>query len=274
MAKPGPDGRPEARPTLTGSGDCLWLDGTRPQDPGQPIDTTASAAALLLVSSRDDLTRRVLRELGERGHHLRHRPDGLSALLALGEQPWPDAILLASDLADVNGIDVCRSLRHFGYRGHLLLLLDDRTRDRVAGLDAGADDVIDQTAGTDELAARLRALRRRQIGMDRLMPPPWMATMAPPAISWGQPLPSKEAENPLTPREQEVVEQMVLGLGNSEIAERLFLSLETVKTHVRNLMGKMKARHRTQAVVLALQSGYCLLPTGSGSMPPNRVVCP
>ncbi|MFM8525683.1 MAG: LuxR C-terminal-related transcriptional regulator [Cyanobacteriota bacterium] len=221
---------------------------------------------VLLVTPRQELAGTLLRGLNHRGYRLRHLPDGLSVLLALREHPWPMAIVLASDLPDVSGLDVCSSLRSFGYRGHLLLLMRaDQSAEKVAGFDAGADDVIDQSAGADELAARLRAQNRRlRMGRRDALPPARMAPLAEPMLTLNAAAIDRGRghDNPLTPREQEVLEQMVLGLGNGEIAERLFLSLETVKTHVRNLMGKLKARHRTQAVIVALQSGYCLLPSG------------
>lgn len=236
-----------------------------------------SSDAVLLVTSRQDLARHLLKGMSDQGYSLCHLPDGLSALLALRDQPWPMAIVLASELPDVSGLEVCSSLRSFGYRGHLLLLLRAGQRgEKVAGFDAGADDVIDETAGADEMAARLRA-RNRRLTMGRrdgFSPAP-MAPLPEPARTWEAAAMGPGRDNPLTPREQEVLEQMVLGLGNGEIAERLFLSLETVKTHVRNLMGKLKARHRTQAVIVALQSGYCLLPAGrlGPSIRPNRVGC-
>jgi DNA-binding NarL/FixJ family response regulator len=197
--------------------------------------------------------------------------------LAIGSRSWPAAILLASELRDASGLELCGSLRSFGYRGPILILrLSEHSAPTVAALDGGADDVIDASADAAEIAARLRAQSRRLL----------LVTEASEPAAWPlQALPgfepprtgslSRETRNPLTPREQEVLEQMVLGFGNSEIAERLFLSLDTVKTHVRNLMGKLKARHRTQAVILALQSGYCLLPAGdrTASARPNRVGC-
>lgn len=231
---------------------------------------------LLLVESQEESARSLLRGLSDQGYSLKHLRDGLSALVALREPPWPAAILVASDLPDVSGFDVCRSLRGFGYRGHLLLLVQSgQSGLLVAGLDAGADDVVAIPAGADELSARLRAKNRRCLECGPGQSPGSARGSVDESDEPALGARAAEGKNPLTPREQEVLEQMVLGLGNNEIAERLFLSLETVKTHVRNLMGKLKARHRTQAVIVALQSGYCLLPgTGHGpSMRPNRVGC-
>lgn len=60
----------------------------------------------------------------------------------------------------------------------------------------------------------------------------------------------------LTEREAEVLRLMAAGLSNSEIAQRLFLGLQTVKTHVGNVLTKVGARDRTQAVVAAFESGF------------------
>ena len=230
---------------------------------------------LLLVESKEEQARHLIRDLSDQGYNLRHRRDGRSTLLAMRELPWPTAILVASDLPDMSGFEVCRSLRGFGYKGQLLLLVEaDQTGLVVAGLDAGADDVIINPPEASELSARLRAKNRRCLVCSPTQSPkPEPASSheadQPPVVSSAAP------GNPLTPREQDVLEQMVLGLGNNEIAEQLFLSLETVKTHVRNVMGKLKARHRTQAVIIALQNGYCMLPGGDkgSSGRPNRVAC-
>ena len=61
--------------------------------------------------------------------------------------------------------------------------------------------------------------------------------------------------NALTPREIDVLELIVAGYGNTEIGEKLFLSLGTVKTHVRNILAKLAASDRTQAAVRALRAG-------------------
>jgi DNA-binding NarL/FixJ family response regulator len=60
---------------------------------------------------------------------------------------------------------------------------------------------------------------------------------------------------PLTDRELEVLQLIVDGCSNSEIAERLFITVGTVKTHVRNILNKLCADDRTQAAVRALRSG-------------------
>ncbi|MEC3976633.1 response regulator transcription factor [Amycolatopsis sp. H20-H5] len=65
----------------------------------------------------------------------------------------------------------------------------------------------------------------------------------------------------LTEREQEVLRLMAAGLSNVEIAGKLFLGVQTVKTHVGNVLGKLGARDRTQAVVKAYDSGF-VTPTG------------
>lgn len=66
---------------------------------------------------------------------------------------------------------------------------------------------------------------------------------------------SRVQELGITPRELEILEAMAAGLSNREIAERLFVSENTVKTHAVRLFGKLSARRRTQAVQLAKEAG-------------------
>jgi len=87
--------------------------------------------------------------------------DGGEALEAVAEQP-PDAIVLDLMMPGIDGLEVCRRLRAQGDRTPILILTArDAVSDRVAGLDAGADDYIVKPFALEELLARLRALMRR-----------------------------------------------------------------------------------------------------------------
>lgn len=85
----------------------------------------------------------------------------VSRVLALGH----DLLLLDLNLPDADGRDILRTLRQRGYSGQVLVLTArDALEDRVAGLDAGADDYVTKPFELAELAARIRALARRSLG--------------------------------------------------------------------------------------------------------------
>ena len=87
--------------------------------------------------------------------------DGTQALAALA-QSSPDAVVLDVLMPDVDGLEVCRRMRAAGDRTPVLMLTARETvADRVAGLDAGADDYVVKPFDLDELLARMRALLRR-----------------------------------------------------------------------------------------------------------------
>lgn len=80
----------------------------------------------------------------------------------------------------------------------------------------------------------------------------------PPPISASEPFtpdPARLARFGITPREHEILQLIADGLSNREIAERLFVSENTVKTHASRLLDKLDARRRTQAVQLAKEAG-------------------
>ena len=89
--------------------------------------------------------------------------EGLNDLAASGERPV-DVVLLDVSMPVVDGLTVCRVLRSEGNRVPILMLTArTEVRDRVAGLDAGADDYLPKPFDLDELFARLRALVRRTV---------------------------------------------------------------------------------------------------------------
>jgi two-component system response regulator MprA len=88
--------------------------------------------------------------------------DGREALDRLAEGAPPDAVVLDVAMPEVDGLEVCRRLRDAGDRTPVLMLTArDAVDDRVAGLDAGADDYLVKPFALKELKARLRALLRR-----------------------------------------------------------------------------------------------------------------
>jgi DNA-binding response OmpR family regulator len=116
---------------------------------------------LLLVEDDVRLARALGRLLRDDRHVVDIAADGTTALELAGVDGI-DAVILDIGLPDISGIEVARRLRADGSGlGILMLTARDAVGDRVAGLDAGADDYLIKPFAYDELAARLRALGRR-----------------------------------------------------------------------------------------------------------------
>jgi two-component system response regulator MprA len=117
---------------------------------------------LVLVVDDDAPVRRMLeRTLGAEGNEVRSVADGPLALVEI-ERHLPDLVILDVAMPGMDGLSVCRRLRTKGISVPILLLTArDAVADRVAGLDAGADDYLVKPFAPSELAARVRALTRR-----------------------------------------------------------------------------------------------------------------
>ena len=182
-------------------------------------------------------------------------PDGAEAIRVCREQ-YPDVVLMDVRMPVMDGIEATRRITAEagdGDRPRIIMLttfdLDEHVYD---ALSAGASGFLLKAVTADRLFDAVRvvaageallapAVTRRLITeFARLRPPPSR-----------RPIPL----GLLTPRETEVLRLIAEGLSNPEIAERLVVGEETVKTHVGRVLSKLGLRDRTQAVVAAYESG-------------------
>jgi DNA-binding response OmpR family regulator len=137
-----------------------YSDTTRPFN---ILESTAMTAHILLVEDEVKLARFVELELSSEGYRVSVAYDGMSGL-SLARESTPDLAILDWMLPGLTGVELCRRLRATGINVPVILLTArDEVGDRVAGLDAGADDYVVKPFSIEELLARIRAhLRRTQ----------------------------------------------------------------------------------------------------------------
>jgi two-component system response regulator MprA len=117
---------------------------------------------ILVVDDEPAVRESLRRALSLEGYDVDLAADGAEALDAVAGHADPDAILLDVLMPRVDGLEVARRLRAKGMRTPILMLTArDEVQDRVAGLDAGADDYVVKPFALEELLARVRALLRR-----------------------------------------------------------------------------------------------------------------
>jgi two-component system response regulator MprA len=123
--------------------------------------TAPTTASVMVVDDEPAVRAALERALRIERYDVRLAGDGVEALALLADRS-PDAIVLDVAMPDIDGLEVCRRLRAAGDRTPVLMLTArDAVDDRVAGLDAGADDYLVKPFALRELQARLRALLRR-----------------------------------------------------------------------------------------------------------------
>ncbi|AMB93480.1 response regulator transcription factor [Aerococcus sanguinicola] len=118
------------------------------------------ATRVLIIEDEKNLARFIELELKYEGYEVETCYNGRTGLKAALEEDW-DIILLDLMLPEINGVEVCRRLRHEKTTPVIMMTARDSIIDRVSGLDQGADDYIVKPFAIEELLARMRALLRR-----------------------------------------------------------------------------------------------------------------
>jgi DNA-binding NarL/FixJ family response regulator len=179
--------------------------------------------------------------------------DGEEAVRVCRERR-PDVVLMDVRMPEMDGIEATRQVTDYGPSAPKVIVLTTFDLDEYVydALGAGASGFLlkDVTAETLFDAVRVVA------GGEALLAPTVTRRLVSEFARLRPTLPRRpDALRELTPRETEVLRLVAEGLSNGEIAERLVVSDETVKSHVSRVLTKLHLRDRTQAVVVAYESG-------------------
>lgn len=162
----------------------------------------------------------------------------------------PDLVLLDIKMPVVNGIEALKVIRsEFPNLRVVILTVSDEDEDLYAAIQAGADGYLLKDLTSDEFLEMLSGLERGEAAISR------KATTQ--LIAGYQQLSTQvtDPKQPLTEREFELLRLLADGLSNKRIAERLFISENTVKYHIKNILQKFGVQNRTEAVALAMRQG-------------------
>jgi DNA-binding NarL/FixJ family response regulator len=160
----------------------------------------------------------------------------------------PDLALVDIQLPDGNGIELTRTLLSISPDLRIVLYTGDADAELLYdGLDSGARGYVLKAGSTDEL---VEAIKRVAEGLSYVDPRLDRILLSPRAT---------ERVPTLSPREREIMHLMAEGLTAEAIANQLVVSVETVRTHVRNVIRKLQARNRVHAIAIALERGEIAL---------------
>jgi NarL family two-component system response regulator LiaR len=164
--------------------------------------------------------------------------------LRLCEKLQPDVVLMDMLMPEMNGVDTTQAIRHRHPDVQVLVLTSFHDQDLVRrAMRAGAVGYLVKGVSADELAEAIRAARGGQSTLST------EAVQA--LVQATNTAPTLGAD--LTDREREVLALLAQGLSNAEIAQRLTISLSTVKYHVHGILSKLGAASRAEAAALALK---------------------
>ncbi len=173
--------------------------------------------------------------------------NGKEALTQIRENR-PDVVLLDIRLPDVSGVEVCQAVKDEGLGASIVILtafLDWRLIQNC--IQAGAKGYLLKDTNQLNLKEKLLAVSRGESVVD-----PRVVNLLVKHVHNGH-CPTEDMS--LSPREMEILRLMSQGLSNREIGEKLFLSQSSVKHYVSNIMYKLNARNRVEAIMIATRAG-------------------
>jgi DNA-binding NarL/FixJ family response regulator len=160
----------------------------------------------------------------------------------------PDLVLIDVNMPGMGGIELVRALRETGDSLDLVMLTISRQEEDLLGaIRAGADGYILKNAEPDELREMLDAVQA-----DQSVISPELTGAVFKVVRTGH---LEDPAEMLTPREKDVLRCLADGLTTAQTAEKLVISGNTVKTHVRHILEKLEVSNRAEAVSVAIKRG-------------------
>ena len=199
----------------------------------------------ILVVDDERLVRWSLRQKCEEWGYQVVEAESGTAGLQQAQHESPDLVLLDVRLPDMSGIDAVIDIRSDFPEARLIILTTFAGDVEIQrALEAGARAYVLKSMPPSEL---LDAIRQVHAGKQKI-PPEIAAYLA-----------EHYSDERLTAREVDILRQLAGGNRNRDIAERLFIAEETVKAHLKHIMGKLGANDRTQAVAIGVRRGIIQL---------------
>jgi len=207
----------------------------------------------LLIADDEAMVRRGLRMVLEAEDDLQVVGEAADGLEAIEEaaRVRPDVILMDVRMPRLDGVEACRRLVADRDAKVVVLTTFDLDEHLFAAIRAGASGFLLKASRPEDLVGAIRAAYAGNALVEPRMTKRLLEEFARrPASPDGERL-----FDELTDRERDVLLEVARGASNAEIAERLYISETTVKTHVNHILAKLNVRDRIQAVVLAYDHG-------------------
>ncbi len=182
--------------------------------------------------------------------------DGATAA-ALAAASSPDIVLMDVRMPKLSGIEAITAVRDAAPDARLVMLtVSDEEADLYEAIKGGASGYLLKDASTDEVAQAVRVVADGQ----SLISPSMAMKLLDEFKQMSRTDRSQPATPRLTDRELEVLRLVAQGLNNREIAKQLFISENTVKNHVRNILEKLQLHSRMEAVMYAVREKLLEIP--------------
>lgn len=201
----------------------------------------------------DDLTRIALKTVLQNQDGLEWMGEATNGKdgLALLQNSELDVGIVDIGLPEIDGVELTKQIKATPNPPRILILtLNDDENAVLGAFAAGADSYCIKTTSPSLLLEAIRATHEGNSWIDSGIA---RIVLGRAKIKSGDT--RTELVHAITDRELDVLQLIVDGYSNAEIAERLYITLGTVKTHVRNILNKLSAGDRTQAAVIAIRSG-------------------
>jgi two-component system NarL family response regulator len=179
--------------------------------------------------------------------------DGAEAVEKAAES-LPDVVLMDIRMPRSNGIEACRAMKEAAPSAKIVILtISDEEEDLFEAIRAGASGYLLKDIPLDEVADAVRAVYGGQSLINPSMAGKLLTEFATLAKRDDEERPQEVPAPRLTEREMQVLKLVARGMNNRDIAKELFISENTVKNHVRNILEKLQIHSRMEAVMVAVR---------------------